>query len=279
MRPVSKLFLPPPTLSGCVLVAVYRDTCGAQLSAEDRVSHFPASPMVAVTRVLQGDLHLIPAGIDGVGSDWRAASKAPALPQTFVMGPQNAPISSWAKGDVTALTVGIYPDAWRVLGGDDECSALPPDVLLALDQISAAPSLDVGWDRFCSVLGQRWRQAHSASRTSMTGVSDWVKSLMTRAALSGSGQSLRSIERRVKRLTGSTRQTLEFFAAIENLQAASIENADQSLAEIALSAGYSDQSHMGRAVRRATGFSPARLNRAMETEEAFWCYRLLGERF
>ena len=44
-------------------------------------------------------------------------------------------------------------------------------------------------------------------------------------------------------------------------------------------AGYSDQSHMGRAVRRATGFSPARLNRMIESEESFWCYRLLGQRF
>ncbi len=51
------------------------------------------------------------------------------------------------------------------------------------------------------------------------------------------------------------------------------------LSEIAIDAGYADQSHMGRAVRRATGFSPARLNRAIENEEAFWCYRLFGERF
>ena len=43
--------------------------------------------------------------------------------------------------------------------------------------------------------------------------------------------------------------------------------------------GFADQSHMGRAVRRATGFSPARLNRMIESEESFWCYRLLGQRF
>ncbi len=269
MRPVSKLFLPPPALSGSVLVAVYRDTRGARLSAEDRVNHFPASPMVAVTRVLHGELRLIPDG-----GDWRAALTAPALPKTFVMGPQNTPVSSWASGDVTALTVGVYPDAWRAYGGDDDHAALPPEISRALDQISEAPSPEAGWDRFCSVLGQEGRRAHAA-----TGVGDWVKSLMTRAALSGSGQSLRSIERRVKRLTGSTRQTLEFFANIETLQATVSDSSDRSLADIALAAGYSDQSHMGRAVRRATGFSPARLNRAIETEEAFWCYRLLGERF
>ncbi len=269
MRPVSKLLLPPPALSGCVLVGVYRDTRGARLGAEDRVNYFPASPMVAVTRVLHGALHLIP-----MSGDWREASGAPALPETFVTPPQNAPLASWAAGDVTALTVGIYPDAWRALGGDDDCSTLPSEVSQALDLVSMTLSPEAGWDEFCRVLGQEWRQTHAAS-----GVGDWVKSLMTRAALSGSGQSLRSIERRIKRLTGSTRQTLEFFANIETLQAAVSGGSEQSLADIALAAGYFDQSHMGRAVRRATGFSPARLNRAIETEEAFWCYRLLGERF
>jgi len=38
-------------------------------------------------------------------------------------------------------------------------------------------------------------------------------------------------------------------------------------------------SHMGRVVRQTTGYSPAQLNRLIETDEAFWCYRLLGEHF
>jgi AraC-like DNA-binding protein len=252
-----------------VLVAIYRDTRGAGLSAEDRVSHFPASPMAAVTRVLHGDLRLIPEG-----GDWRAAQAAPNLPLTFIKGPQDTPLSSWAPGDVAALTVGIYPDAWRALGGDEDWSDLPASLARALDVFAEAQNAEDAWDRFCRELAQVWRDTHAAA-----GVGDWLKSLMTRAALSGSGRSLRSIERRVKRLTGSTRQTLEFFATIENLQAMTSNNPGRPLAEIALSAGYADQSHMGRAVRRATGFSPARLNRAIETEEAFWCYRLLGERF
>lgn len=269
MRPVSKLFLPPPSLSGCVLVAVFRDTRGAGLSAEDRISHFPASPMVTVTRVLQGDLYLIPAG-----GDRRVASDARSLPSNFAMGPQDGPISSWASGDVTALTIGFYPDAWRTLEGDEGCSSIPHSIALALEEFASASDTEVGWDGFCDKLGQVWRQTHET-----TGVGDWVKSLILRAALSGSGRSLRSIERRVKRLTGSTQQTLQFFAAFERLQEIVHDNAGHPLAEIALTAGYADQSHMGRAVRRATGFSPARLNCAIQTEEAFWCYRLLGERF
>jgi len=50
-------------------------------------------------------------------------------------------------------------------------------------------------------------------------------------------------------------------------------------AELAAEAGFADQSHLGRALKRATGFSPVSLNRKIATEEPFWCYRLLGERF
>jgi AraC-like DNA-binding protein len=83
----------------------------------------------------------------------------------------------------------------------------------------------------------------------------------------------------LKRLSGHSRRTLEFHSSFENLHQVSRRHAVEPLAEIATEAGYSDQSHMGRTVRRATGFLPAYLNRAIETQEAFWCYRLLGERF
>jgi AraC-like DNA-binding protein len=113
----------------------------------------------------------------------------------------------------------------------------------------------------------------------VTGVADWTRSVVARVAVSGPGRSVRSIERRLRRASGKSRRTLDFFGTFDRLHAISRAAPDRPLAEIALDAGYSDQSHMGRAVRRATGFSPARLNRAIETEEAFWCYRLLGERF
>lgn len=81
------------------------------------------------------------------------------------------------------------------------------------------------------------------------------------------------------RWTNTSKQTLDYYAAIENLHQRIVENPDHSLAELAADAQFSDQSHMGRSVKRATGFSPAKLNRMIETEESFWCYRLLGERF
>src|SRR5690554_6917071 len=56
--PVSKLLLAPTPLVGCVFAAVWRDTRGVDLSDADRVSHFPASPLVSLTLVIHGELQV-----------------------------------------------------------------------------------------------------------------------------------------------------------------------------------------------------------------------------
>ena len=52
-------------------------------------------------------------------------------------------------------------------------------------------------------------------------------------------------------------------------------NLQPDLAATAADAGFADQSHMGRDVRRVTGISPGRLIELMRSEESFWLYRLL----
>ena len=86
-------------------------------------------------------------------------------------------------------------------------------------------------------------------------LSAWSRGLVTRFALAGRGKSLRAVEQRIKRWTGQTLRSLAFYAAFEDLHRLSVQAGNESLADL------------------------ARLNRLIETEEAFWCYRLLGERF
>ena len=111
MHPVSKLFLPSPALAGCVFAGIYRDTRGVRLSENDRVNHFPASPLVSVTRVTCGELRVLPGT-----TDRRAAQAAAAAAPLFVTEPQDMPLSSWSPGEVTAISIGLYPDAWLILG-------------------------------------------------------------------------------------------------------------------------------------------------------------------
>lgn len=274
MSPVSKLFLPPPALGGCLMAGIFRDTRGADLSAANRMNHFPANPLVAVTLVQHGTLHILPAG-----TGWQIAAEMPFIPRKSTMAPHDTPVTSWSQGDVVALTVGIYPDAWRALGGDEDGLILSPVFDLALECFDAENDADKGWLEFCRTLEIAWRNARPEIWQPAARMSDWVKGLATRAALSGTGRGIRSFERRIKRYSGHTMRSLAFYSAFEQLHERAQNAADQSLAEIAVDAGYADQSHMGRAVRRATGFSPAQLNKAIKTKEPFWCYRLLGERF
>lgn len=45
-------------------------------------------------------------------------------------------------------------------------------------------------------------------------------------------------------------------------------------AEVAQQSGFADQAHMCREIRRVSVLSPAELRRRVETDEAFWLYRL-----
>jgi len=268
----SKLLLPPPALSGCVFAAIVRDTRGIELTAQDRLNFFPASPLVSVTYVAVGDIRLLPPG-----GSVDAAQTIQPQPRVFVVAPNEQPTVSWSEGPVLAISLGIYPDAWAQLQGNCDLPELLQRAFAACDDVEA------GWVSFCSGLTPIWHDTRDTSafqagvRTPQ--IADWARALIAKAALSGTGRSIRSLERRLKRWSGLTQQTLAFYAAFENLHHHWVHAKDASLAELATAAGYADQSHMGRAVRRATGFSPARLNHLIQTEEAFWCYRLLSERF
>ncbi len=79
---------------------------------------------------------------------------------------------------------------------------------------------------------------------------------------------------RCKQLTGQSQRDLELYARIE----AAVEHAarhDQDLATLAARSGYSDQSHLGRELKRVTGLPARQLRERMMQEEAFWLYRLL----
>lgn len=274
MKPTAKLLLPPSDLSSCVFAAIYRDTRGAALPDADRFNHFPASPLVCVTAVGHGELRFI-AG----GADRQAAQNAAPSSQQFVLAPQSTPVTSWSPGDVTALTVAFYHDGWLSLGGEAACTTPPAALAPALRHLNhtMCEDLDTAWDLFCDALRLAWKETQPETRFASRRMTDWVHAVMRDAALSSAGRSLRSFERMLKRKSGHTKRALDFFTSFEALQHLVKEHPDHSLAELALAAGYADQSHMGRVVRRATGFSPAKLNQAIAQEEAFWCYRLLGE--
>ncbi len=269
----ARLLLPPSALAGCVFAAIERDTRGLGLSEKERFNYFPASPLIAISVVLEGALSFVKD--DGAMQ---------SVPQLSIAGAQNTPTTSWSEGDVHVLTIAMFPDAWALLSGEepqafqDQIRTDLPDFLG--EMLVHEGNVDALWQQFCARLLPIWsaKQRQNAW-PGKDRVKAWGTALLARALHSERGTSLRAVERRLRRWSGQSQQSLEFYARFEQLHQLSIEEKGAPLAAIAHDAGFADQSHMGRAVRRATGFSPAKLNQLIETEEAFWCYRLLGERY
>ncbi|MEP4194764.1 MAG: helix-turn-helix domain-containing protein [Aliishimia sp.] len=278
MAPKSLLLLPPIHLSGCMFAAIIRDTRGVTLSDEDRINYFPASPLVAVTHVIEGELRMVPS--DGAQV---STHHAEPIPQQSVSLSQDTPLTSWSPGPVAAVTIGFFPDAWTKLTAELAEQSILAALAKAFGSAPQIENFETCWETFCAAISADWDRARAtgglADWSGSTRLTDWSRSLMTRAALAGSGRSIRAVERRLKRWSRQSGRSLKFYADVDNLHRLSVRARDEPLAAIATDAGYADQSHMGRAVRRVTGFSPAHLNRLIDTKEAFWCYRLLGERF
>lgn len=278
MRPTSLLLLPPKQLSSCLAAAIIRDTRGAALSEADRFNCFPATPLVCMTQTVEGEIRMI----DALG-DVKAAQKTSPKPSLFVMYPNDRPTIGWCPAEVYTITLGFYPEAWVKLGAVSKDDAIPEDLAGHVQRFADNQDPRSGWDVFCKTLAPLWEAKRNAGgMPDWSGsdlLSDWSRHLFSRIAMTTPGRSIRTIERRIKHWTGSSVQQLNRYLAIEEIHRHMVKDPAGSLADMANHAGFSDQSHMGRTVRRTTGFSPAKLNRLIQTEEAFWCYRLLGERF
>jgi AraC-like DNA-binding protein len=116
----------------------------------------------------------------------------------------------------------------------------------------------------------------------MRRLKDWSRSLALRAAFSGPGRSTRQIARRIKSWTGVSERDLRGLSHSEQLYAKlheAIGNGGVDWAELAAAAGFADQPHMIRQMRRSSGFTPEQLRQRAANDEALWGYRLLGQYF
>jgi AraC-like DNA-binding protein len=150
-----------------------------------------------------------------------------------------------------------------------------------LDALKAAPSADAALDALERALANRWKslQAEPDAVTSLWQIGHhWLGKLAWQARQWERSCSPRQVERRIKSLSGrSLREwgTLlkaegAFFSGRERYEAGQ----PLDWADLAQDQGFTDQSHLVRAVKRVTGFTPTAFVERYLEDESFWLYRL-----
>lgn len=264
-----------------------RDTRGAQLSAADRFNHFSAAPFCAVSIFFEGNARQITTR-----EELAQPQRARLFPAPAFAGPQSAPQTSWNDGDIHAILIVLFPEAVAALTGLDMSRCL--DRVFALSDPEVAPLAAIcapacaadcpekAFDILQDQLEPLWRRVRGQSSPFGARLSDWTHALATRAAISHPGRSLRQMQRRVRALVGQPLRRLGGFEKSDAAFEIALQDKARGtvdMAGIAAEAGFADQSHMGRVVRAQTGFSPAELMARIESDEAFWSFRLMGARF
>ena len=204
----------------------------------------------------------------------------------MLSGPFTLPIASCNTGATHSLRLLFLPDMFQSLTGIDIAAlvnrVVPAEVMLPPDWYAWATSLladmddDERFGRIETFLRPR-ADALRSTRPVALRYGEWAQALAVRAATSATGRSVRQIERRVKAWAGVPMRELRAISRAERaFLAASANDATATVnwADIAADTDYADQSHLCRETRRLSGFSPEELRRRIQTDEAFWAYRL-----
>lgn len=277
----ARLHFPSPAMEGCIHMAVERDTRGVPLSDEQRYNFYPASPLPLIAWVLDGDLRVVDGSPDA--EELRLSASSPRL---ALIGPFRKPAASWAPGAVHAIWVSIYPEAllrlWNIRAEDYMDTIVPLEGLVPDTALDALTRIGMGdaplFPQIESVLQPMW-QGSEAADTCAADLRGWIASLSPQTATANAGVGVRQMQRRIKAHAGQSQRDLQIFARVEEAFARSGigDGETKSLTTVASDAGYSDQSHMGREIKRVTGLPPKRFGERMRTDEAFWIYRLITE--
>lgn len=251
------------------------------LSDLERFNYYPATPLAVISWIFEGTLRMVEGGPPGT-----ELTLGSVLPSLVLSGPQRGPSASWSPGPVHALSVGIYPEAFKHLFGQSVEAYLDRHLPL---EVVAPPALfqtcqailNVGdpasFDLLEAEIQPLWREPGRPSPAPYIG--DWVRSVATRAAHSSAGRSLRQWQRLVRDWTGQSYRDLQLFIRVEDAfirRIAACNDRAPDLASIAADAGFADQSHMGRQIRKVTGLSPTHFGKRLANDESFWYYRLIA---
>lgn len=285
--PSGQLWLPRASLSACLRGAMVRSTLGYTLSEEQRINRFPATPLCSLSWWFQGRSEALVSDRPDTMPGLHSAQED--YPGRWVLsGPHTRPSSSYCAAPTHGMMVMFMPDALHhLLGLDpstltdrmvDAQTVLPRDWIAMCEAVQHQPDDAARMDCLEAFLEPRWQACRPEQPLQAQRYGDWAMHLAQRAAVSAPGRSLRQLERRIKRWSGLPLRELRGFGKAEqaffDIVAADAAGGSVKWADVAASAGYSDQSHLCRVTRRITGYAPQALYDGIYGEEAFWAYRI-----
>lgn len=266
------------SLASCIRAVVTRSTMETPLpNAADRMNRFPATPFCSISWFIEGQTEIV-------------EPPPPDPPPDFVravfVGPQTHPTVTYNPGPVRTFMIMLYPQAMHALCGMNvpawvdrwmpAADALGPEWDAMSQAVLAAPDDAARVAVIEAFLEPRWQMARPANVSADAG--DWVRHLAVQAACSPFGRGVRNIERRIKAWAGQPMRTLRRMQRAEQtfFDARDGELGQKlAMSDVAARHGYADQAHMCRETREITGLSPAKITRAIESDdESYWIYRI-----
>lgn len=280
-QPIDRLVLAPPALQGAMLAMVSRDTSHVVLSDAQRLSHFPASPIVTLSWY-----HEVEPGLVHARHGWQRL-----VARVMLSGSQSAPLVTWSPNSGRGYMACFAPDAAQALFGLDlgavqdrfvpAQDVLGPEWQPMCEALLAAPDDAASLKVLEQHLGPRWRtlQGRSSERPSLRQFGrHWVDRLALRAHEWRNTHSTRQVERRIKSFSGRSLRQWQALVRTEGMFFAARERYENGQpfdwATLALDEGFSDQAHMSRVAKEICGFSPTEFAQRYVEDESFWIYRL-----
>jgi AraC-like DNA-binding protein len=278
--PRDRLLLAPPALQEVLVALVSRDTSHLVLDDAQRLSHFPASPLVCLSWY-----HGLDAGlVDARG--WHAFGA-----RVVISGSQSHPTASWAPTTGRGCMACFAPDVAQQLFGLDLAAVqdrfvpaqevMGPEWTPFFDALLGAADDAAVMAVLSECLAARWRivQGRASGRPSLRQFGrHWVEQLAWRAHEWRRTASTRQVERRVKAFSGRSLRQWQALTRTEGLFFAARERYEHGhsfdWATLAQDEGFADQAHMSRAVKHITGFAPTEFTQRFIEDESFWIYRL-----
>jgi AraC-like DNA-binding protein len=277
--PFATVALPPASLAGSIRAYIGKDTTGGVRQGSG-LNRYPASVYCGIAWFLEGCSERLGPGMQ----------VEQTLPATLVMGPQTRPWVTRNPGPVRTFGVVFYPQAFHRLTGLDISTlvdgllpaqdVLPPNWVALCAQVRQAPDDAARMALLEAFVAGHAHACQPVAPPARATAARWLHELQGHATAKGLGGSLRSLERHARVWAGQSLRRLGWLSRAEATLTQARQSSEASgqaprWQEVALDAGYADQSHLCREARRVTGESPTELAKRVECgEDSYWFYRL-----